>query len=579
MKLLIVKPQILLIGALLLLSCGEEPPIQKAMVHQNFPLHIRMKTAPDRLHPMLSKRSNAAHIEKKIFYPLLQIDPDNLKLKPLLARDFPTKSIVESGELKGDLRYKYEILPDAEWEDGMPVTAADYLFTVKASQDPLLQGNQWKTLLESIDSVILDDQDPKAVEVLLRPGVNADIVAGNFELYPEHHYDSLHLLRNFTLRQLKNQDLSKDSALLAFSQNFSQPDLSRNRVMGCGPYTVSKWEEQQLVLRQKTDWWGDKHASSSRFFKVNPGTITYHFIPDQTTSIALLKSGKIDQISDLSPSQFNRLKNSSDSARFGFYTPVSMRYYMIAMNNLNPALRAPIVRKALARCTDTKSFIDKMLEGLATPITGPIYPSKSYAIRSLQPVKYDLNAAAQMLHEAGWKDTNGDGILDKMIQGKRISLDFEILITGSTVGKNLALLLRQDAAKIGINIRLQPMRMSAILNKVVEGKYDLAALAFRQSPGYDQMKQTWHSQSTSGQGKNYFFYNAPQVDRWTDSLTIEQDTSRLNELYHKIQRKIYEDQPVIFLCAPLERIVVSDKFRPYITPLSPGYVEEWYQFK
>ncbi len=558
-------------------SCANAPHQQVS--DKGFALHLRMKSEPDRIHPMLSRRGNATQIEHKIFLPLLQVDPTTLQLYPVLAERMPSKTIVPVGPLKGDIWYHMTLRPEARWSDGTPVTSRDYLFTVKASQNPALRGNQWRSLLHTIDSIAPDPGDPKSFEVFVQPGLLSDIVAGNFELYPAHLYDPNGILERYSLHQLKGETLLQDTALLAFSEAFSSAALSRSKVMGNGPYTIKRWEpNQRLILQKKAEWWGEKHANSPGFI-AHPDALHYHFIPDETAAIALLKGGKLDQIPDLTPSKFNTLRHSADTLKFGFYTPVGMRYYFIALNNLHPALADVRVRKALAHCVDTKMFIDKMLLGLATPVAGPVHPSKPYVAKDLRPVALDIDLAKELLQSGGWVDSDGDGVLDKVINGKRESLSFEILVTGSELGKNLALLFKQDAARAGIQINVRPQRLSAIIQQVREGKYDMAALAARQSPTYDEMRQSWHSSAVAGRGKNYAFYSNPEVDRWTDSLSIVSDTAQIFELYDKIQRRIYEDQPVIFICAPLERIVVSRAFEPFITTVSPGYDECLYQRK
>ena len=107
-----------------------------------------------------------------------------------------------------------------------------------------------------------------------------------------------------------------------------------------------------------------------------------------------------------------------------------MQYYYIEINNTKPGLSEKAVRLAMAHALDQDNFIKNQMEGLATRIVGPVHPSKTFYNKSLQPYTYDIDLAKKLLSDASWKDTDQDGILDKIVAGKKIKLAFQILVSG-----------------------------------------------------------------------------------------------------------------------------------------------------
>ncbi len=535
-------------------------------------LELRLASEPDRIHPMLSRRSVSTLVERQIFLPLMQFHPRDLSLVPVLLETAPaiTDDTIEGRPL---WRYTMRLRPSAQWQDGTPVTGYDYLFTIKAALNPLLQNNQWRRYAEVIDSVQIDSADPKHFHVWVQPGLFSYIIACNLELYPEHYYDSAYLLRPYTLRTLKRLDGSGDTVLKTFAHRFSASRLSR-KPMGCGPFYLDEWIPQHRITLQRVPrWWGQHLEDEVDIFRVNPTALVFHIIEDEISAVELLKQGKLHIVYDISPGLFVRLKGAK-SSEVKTFTPTAMRYYYVVINNRHLILRNRDVRRALAHCVDVHAFIDYALEGLGIPVTGPIHPTKPYALR-LPSIAMDLEQARRLLHKSGWKDSDGDGIRDSLIHGRRRKLVLDLWITGSETSRKFALTLKQNAAKAGIDIDIRQSRLRDILQRIYKGDFALAPLSIRQSSGLDELGNTWHSRHWPPHGKNFCYYSNPQVDVWLDSLHLVRDTTSLYRLYDNIQRAIYDDQPAVFLAAPQERIAVHRYVELSQTPIPPGFYLNW----
>ena len=95
--------------------------------------YVRLSGEPERLNPLTTEEANAMQVMSYMFPTLLDFDPKTLELTPVLAKSRPIIATIDTGKLKGGTSYTYEIRDEAMWDNGTPVTAADFVFTVKAT--------------------------------------------------------------------------------------------------------------------------------------------------------------------------------------------------------------------------------------------------------------------------------------------------------------------------------------------------------------------------------------------------------------------------------------------------------------
>ena len=145
------NPIFLLLLLLVFPFCKSEKKVQVDVVT------VRLESDPDRLNPMLSSVGFATDVFRYMFYPLVDIDPATLELKPVLVTNLPVKSTVKGGENDGLTSYEFEILPEAKWDNGSDITANDFIFTLKAVFNPAVGAERWRALLSFIKDVKIDD--------------------------------------------------------------------------------------------------------------------------------------------------------------------------------------------------------------------------------------------------------------------------------------------------------------------------------------------------------------------------------------------------------------------------------------
>lgn len=551
---------------------------------------VCLPAEPDRLNPILSTGAYASQVESHLFLPLLQFDPKSLELSPCLAVARPEIREITEGKYKGGFAYTFEIHKEAAWDDGRAVTAGDYIFTMKAILHPGVESPAFKAYFNFLKDIKTDPANPKKLTVYTNgPYILAEAALGNIEVYPEHFYDPEGVMKNYPVRMLVNEDSSailveKDTLLGRFADTFNSSEYSREKdlVRGCGAYQLEEWiTGERIVLKRKKDWWGDKISDKYPLLKAFPEKIIYRPVVDGTTAVTLLKSRGLDAMGSIEAEAFVELtENDLVKQFYNLYTPPFLAYYYIGFNTNSPKLSDKNVRRAIAHLLDMDDVVGRLMHGLAQRVVGPIHPAKPYYHTGLQPVSLDIAKAKTLLSNAGWKDSDSDGWLDKMIDGAKVNLQLTYKYSiGNDIAQNIGLLLKENAQSAGIKIELIAKEFSELVEDTRKRDFDLYYMAWSNPPTLDDLRQTWHTQSDTPKGSNKVGFGNTATDSIIDAIRIEMDVKKRDELYLRIQEMIYEEQPYIFLFAPKERIAIHKRFEAETSALRPGYFENHFKLK
>ncbi len=539
-------------------------------------LHIRIKKDPERINPLISPNPTSREIYQYIHLSLADYDPNTYELMPILIKSIPTEIAIDSGKYKGGICFDIEIREEAKWDDGSPITAEDYLFTVKAINHPATNTGKYRELTENIKDVIIDPSNKRKFRVIFgQDYLLALETAINIEVYQKSFYDTRKSTDKYALADiidtLKTQG---DTVLAAFVADFNGNDYSRTKIQGAGPYKFVSWQtDQTIVLEKKENYWGANIKIP--VLQQGPQKMIFHVVPDEVTAFAQLQNGSVDMMTEVSPDKFASLqKDTKLSDRFSFYNPVLTKYYMININNGDPKLSDKRVRKALNHLLNIDDIVKNLENGQATRLVGPIHPIKKTYNDALKLITYDVDAAKALLAEAGWSDSNKNGIVDKKIDGKVTEMVLDIYISGQELGKRVALMMKENAAKVGITINVVEKDFKAIKAENLKTRqYHLVPSVVSQDmQPWDDLSGRWHSSSDTPSGSNENSYRNPVVDQLIDKVLISKNETERIAIYREIQKLIYDDYPAIFLYAPQERIVINKKWNATSTAKRPGYL-------
>jgi peptide/nickel transport system substrate-binding protein len=514
-------------------------------------------------------------------YPLAELDPHTYTLTPLLIEDLVKSDPITQGPDSGGAVYHLKIRDEANWDDGTPITGHDYAFTVKMALNPNVDVGDWRGFLTIITEVLVDTDNPKKFDVIIsEPYFLSDILVCNFNIYPVHIYDSTGQLKDIAVRMLTDparaDSLAKvDPRLQQFAQSFMHVRFGNEIVSGSGPYRLVSWETgQRIVLERKANWWGDNLNTKPSLMHAFPRQIIYEIIPDENTALTMVKDGSIDVIAEVSPRAFVDLRaDSTLHDRLHFLTPKITQYYSLDLNNSIPILREKNVRKALAHVVDYAGIMENVAQGMAQRTIGPFQPDVAYYNTDIAEVPFDIDKARTLLTEAGWSDTNGNGVLDKMIEGKRTELNIDITVSQRPEGQAIALLLKENAAKVGMEIDIITKDAAMINQDRRNRTFEILPLRPRSNVTFVDPFQNWHSSSdVPGGGNHSGFRNAT-----ADSLIIVIRTTNVESeriaAYKELQVVLAEEQPVIFLYVPLERLIINKRFHVQPSARRPGFFE------
>ena len=212
--------------------------------------------------------------------------------------------------------------------------------------------------------------------------------------------------------------------------------------------------------------------------------------------------------------------------------------------------------------------------GLGKPIESMVQPDKKYYNKNLKKFNYDLSLASKLLDEAGWKDSDGDGIRDKMVNGKKVQLELNFKYNaGNDTRKNIGLIYKENLKKIGVELNIVAKEWTVFLEDIKKHDFEVYCGAWVGDPNVEDPKQIWHTESSAG-GSNYVSYGDAVSDKMIDDIRSELNEDKRNATYLGFQEKVYNEIPYIFLFAPLERIAIAKKFDPNSAKtysVRPGY--------
>jgi peptide/nickel transport system substrate-binding protein len=248
--------------------------------------------------------------------------------------------------------------------------------------------------------------------------------------------------------------------------------------------------------------------------------------------------------------------------RFAKLTYYSPSYTYVGWNNASPIFRDPQVRRAMTMLTDRQALVKTILFDLGTVIDSPIYRFRPEYDEDLNAPPYDPAGADRLLDAAGWVDTDGDGIRDKEIDGRRVPFSFEIKInSGNEVRKSVALTLQDSLKSHGIDARIREIDWTIFLDDVQNRRFDAVVLGWAMSVNEPDAYQVWHSSQIANGGSNFIGYRNARVDAILTAYRREFDLEKRKALYKEFQEILNRDQPYTFLFMRKEVLACERRFQ------------------
>jgi peptide/nickel transport system substrate-binding protein len=502
-------------------------------------LLIHMLGDPEQLNPLTSSDANASDVLSLVFESLLTRDSRTLELKPYIAESRP---IISDDKLS----YTFRIRRDAHFQDGRPVTGEDVLFSIKAIKSPFVNAPFLRVYFNALSDAQLLDPYTIRMSMKERYFLNESVLGG-ITLLPRHYYDPENLMKDVTVRDLAGDPKKLSSEVKRFSENFNK-NYSRS-AMGSGPFKFNIWKTgREVELIRDAKYWGNGKDGIDQAYV---DRVKFRIINNQDAALVTLKSGGLDYIDRLTPVQHVRGTSSERFKRHFQKLEYFYPYYSyLGWNNDHPIFRDKRVRQAMTYLTDRKQLLKTVMFGLGEVVDSPIYFFRPEYDKSLESYPYDPQRALTLLKEAGWADTDSDGVLDKVIDGKKIPFSFEFKIpSGAEVSKSISLVLQDELKKHGIVATVRELDWTIFLADVKNHTFDVVLMAWGMQASEPDAYQIWHSSQAANKGSNHISFKNGRVDKILEDYRGEFDPKKRIEMYREFQRILHDEQPYTFLFA------------------------------
>lgn len=561
------------LGLVVLFSaCSTKEKKQDAVIVHNL-------SDPDMLNPINGTDASGKAMMRNIFQCLMDVDYRTLQLVPILAESKP--EIIKTPE--GGLQITYRIRPEAKWDNGKPVTAKDVEFTYKVIKNPKVNNMPVKPYFEFIKDIKLYDEDPLKFTIIAdKVYIRAEYTsAAEVPIIPEYAYDPKGLLKKFKLSEFNdtssNSAIAKNPDIIAFADDFNSEKFQREKgfIVGSGAYEFVEWKTgQSITFKKKENWWGDKLKNTNMYFEANAPKIVYQTINDQTTALVALKAKNLDAMYGIKSKDFVELpKSSKFTEYFNSYAAPYLAYSYLGLNLKKPQFSSKKTRQAMAHLLDVDNVIKTVAYGYGQRVTGPISPTKTNDYdASIVPYDFNLEKAKLLLKEDGWADTDGDGILDKEINGDVASFKIDFSYNaGNDERKAVALMFKEEARKVGIEINVVAQEWSIYLDNQKQHKFDMYYGGWVGEYAPEDHSQIFATESANS-GSNYVSFGSSETDALINEIKVEMDPAKRSELYKKFQRILYDECSYLFLMAPKNKIAISKRFdNAYQSGMYPGF--------
>ncbi|HNI02567.1 MAG TPA: ABC transporter substrate-binding protein [Chitinophagales bacterium] len=513
------------------------------------------------------------YIAPYIFQTLINFDYKTLELVPVLATEVP--KVLEKGNL---LEVTFNIRPEATWNNGSPITAKDVAFSIKAVMAPKANTVHIQSACDFIKSIITYPEDSRKITFICDRYMELlTAFPYEIEILPEYIFDPKNILRKYSFEQLKNATEQTKNAkdIDEFVKLFNSDKAARDETMmqGSGAYKLAAFQTgQRVILERKKDWWGDKMNKINHHFEMYPKRLIYEVINDFNTAFTALKNEQLDFMYSTPIKPYIDLDNSSKFTKnFIKSNPVMFGYQCIGMNHKDPILKDQNVRLALAYLTNIDQMIEKVFYNMAERTVASIQPHTEYYNDTIKPYPFDPKKAGQLLKDAGWADTDDDGILDKVIDGKKIKFELKYCYnSGNPIREMIGLLIQKSYKQAGVNIIVQPLDWSLYLNELQKHNVQLWYQGWVAAPGLSDDKQIYHT-SSAIDGSNYMSYGNATTDKLLDEIRLEMDKNKRIELVKKWQLIQHEELPYIYLYVQKYRNIIHKRFKGVIeSSVYPG---------
>lgn len=457
----------------------------------------------------------------------------------------PQETVVSWQTSKDAMMDKFVLRDDLVWSDGKPITAHDVVFTFRVLMSDAVPIPALRTGTDQLRWI--EAYDDRTFVVFHKQALATNTLNLGFPTIPKHIYE---------------KSLAEDPRM---TRSAHHTRLEDHPVVGGAYELVSRRRNQEFVLRRRENYYmrDGKQVRPKPYFK----ELRVKVIEDVNTALVALKAGQIEEMM-LRPEQWVSQTEDEDFYRHNTkVTALEWTEFHFVWNIETPFFSDRRVREAMSWAVDYDELLKVVCQGLYQPAQGVFHPSSwMFPKNGPQPYRQDFTKAEKLLAEAGWTDSDGDGILDKEIDGQRVPFEFTMLTYQTETGLMAATLMKASLDQIGIVCNVKPTEFTVLIASVQKHQFEAAMGGWGSGTDPFSVKNIFGT----GEARNYGSYSNKQVDELFEQGLHELDTDKRAEIYGQIHEILWKDQPYTWLFYRNAFYAFSKKLRGYnFAPTGP----------
>jgi peptide/nickel transport system substrate-binding protein len=403
---------------------------------------------------------------------------------------------------------RFHMRSDLKWSDGRPLTAGDFAFTYELARDTVL-GSPRQDYAANLDSIQVENDSTLTFHFNRR--------------YPQ-------MLEHASLGPTPRHVFGGgDHSAIANNPALLNP--AGGRLPTSGPWVIGEWRQgDRVVLIHNPNFRPQPHLDR----------LVFRVIPEPTTRVVEIQTGGVDMIRGVTTSQAPML-GSSAGIRLEREEKRSYEYIGYNGSGFAPFADAE-VRRALSLAIDRKQLIAGLrIEEYAAPAGGPYTPISRIADPSkMPPLPFDAEQAKRILASKGWRDANGDGVLEK--DGKPFS--FALMTNTSNQRRaDAAQIIQQMWKRIGVDAQIKGMEFNTMQEAMQNHDFQAVLSGWNVALGPEFPALTFGT----GAPYNFTVYSNPAVDRLFERARSRSTAEQADSAWQAAAVLLIRDQPYSWL--------------------------------
>jgi peptide/nickel transport system substrate-binding protein len=517
-------------------------------------LVVAERTAPRTFNPVFAADGPSRSVFDRLFADLIHINRQTLKTEPSLASSWTVSS--------DGLEYTLKLRPNLKFSDGHPCTADDVVFSFAVYLDEAIHAPQRDLLVVGGKPIEVRKKDDTTIVVkMAAPYAAAERIFDGFAILPKH---------------LLGEAFAKGTLPRTWGV-----DAAPASIAGMGPFRLRENVPGERVVMERNPYYWKRDGNGQSLPYLD--RLVFIIVPSSDAEFLRFKAGEIDIMNRMSGDQFASLGQGGAYQTVDAGPSLEYNFFFFNLNEVSPAslpgvarrqrwFRQEAFRHAVSAAIDRQAMVSLVYRGRGEPLWGAVARSNATWYNGALPTPpRSLDRARSLLKGAGFSWSDDGTLLDQ-----KTPVEFSLLVSASSIPRTqMATIIHDDLAQLGIRVTITPLDFRALLDKVQKTRdYDACILGLDRGDADPNTEMpVWLSN-----GENHFWnLSSPKpATRWEeeiDSLMRTQISARTfaerKKLFDQVQALLAEHEPMIFLATP--HILAAAKsglanFKPGILP-------------